>query len=129
MNPFLFFLFLIFFAVPSCAATSVTKKLDQTLVPQPQEPDAGIKCGSCPCVNPCAQLPPPPPPPKTVYCTPLAPPPPRFIYVTGVPGNGNLYVTDPYENWDYYSDATHNVVSWFLAAFGFGVLHLMMIIW
>ncbi|XP_050228865.1 uncharacterized protein LOC126678041 [Mercurialis annua] len=110
MKSLLFFLFV----VASCCAVSI----DQ------------IKCGSCPCVNPCAQLPPPPPPPppKTTYCSPVAPPPPRFIYVTGVPGNGNLYVTD--ENWNYFSGAStrYSVTVW-LVGFGFAILHLIMIIW
>ncbi|KAJ6370898.1 hypothetical protein OIU77_001415 [Salix suchowensis] len=113
---------------------SVTKKLDQTVVPQ--EPDAGIKCGSCPCVNPCGGLPPPPPPPpppphppppppKTPYCTPLAPPPPRFYYVTSVPGN--LYETDPYYQWGLYDGARQNTATWLLLLVGLGVIELLVI--
>ncbi|KAM7524266.1 hypothetical protein LguiA_014168 [Lonicera macranthoides] len=87
-------------------ATS-TKKLDEV----PSVPDPSIKCGSCPCVNPCSQqLPPPPPPPTTnipamQYCSPppprfsyvtdpQTPPPPRFVYVSGPPED--LYRTDPF---------------------------------
>lgn len=115
-------LFFILFAVPSCAI--VTNNLDQALVPQ--EPDTGIKCESCPCVNPCALLPPPPPPPpKSSYCPPLPPPPPRFIYVTGVPGN--FYVTDSYDNWNFYSAATQNAVAKLLLLAGFGALLFVII--
>ncbi|XP_041002387.1 probable pathogenesis-related protein ARB_02861 [Juglans microcarpa x Juglans regia] len=118
-----------------------TQKLDQTSVPQ--EANAEIKCGTCPCANPCAQqqmpLPPPPPPPappknpSTQYCTPLTPPlpppPPRFIYVTGVPGN--LYETDPYNTWVYYSGAGQNVIGIMrlLLLVVCGILELIVIGW
>ncbi|XP_012089935.2 leucine-rich repeat extensin-like protein 6 [Jatropha curcas] len=112
---------------------------DPTLVP-PELNTGEIKCGSCPCVNPCAlppppptpPPPPPPPPPKTIYCPPLQlpPPPPRFVYVTAVPGN-NLYVIDPYRNnWDYYSNANkQNSLTMLLLLLltGFGVLNFIII--
>ncbi|KAF5479979.1 hypothetical protein F2P56_000759 [Juglans regia] len=121
--PFLFMSFSLAMSI------TLPQKLDQTSVPQ--EANAEIKCGTCPCVNPCAQqqmpLPPPPPPPappknpSTQYCTPLAPPlpppPPRFIYVTGVPGN--LYETDPYNTWVYYSGAGQNVI---------GIMRLLLLV-
>ncbi|WCJ25256.1 hypothetical protein M5689_007155 [Euphorbia peplus] len=123
---FKFSLFLLFCLVPTSISTD---NLDQTLVP-----DAQIKCGSCPCVNPCAlpspsPPPPPPPPPKSTYCPPLAPPPPRFIYVTAVPGAGdNLYVTNPYEHWDFYSSGALlniNALSSFLLFTVSGLVHLI----
>ncbi|XP_062152064.1 uncharacterized protein LOC133860490 [Alnus glutinosa] len=126
----------LFISFSSPTSATLSEKLDQTSVPQ--EADTEIKCGTCPCVNPCAQqLPPPPPPPppppaapknpSTPYCTPLAPPPPpRFIYVTGVPGD--LYVTDPaYNTWVYYSGVGRNVIVGFLLLVGCGVLELMVI--
>ncbi|KAJ6766644.1 LEUCINE-RICH REPEAT EXTENSIN-LIKE PROTEIN 2 [Salix purpurea] len=73
--------FMVCTIIPVCRA-SVTKNPDQAL--DPRELGTGIKCGSCPCVNPCSQLvpPPPPPPPQTLYGTPLAPPPPpQTLYV------------------------------------------------
>ncbi|ESQ49765.1 hypothetical protein EUTSA_v10021775mg [Eutrema salsugineum] len=66
------------------------------------------------CVNSCAQpkpLPlPPPPPPKTVYCSRSSSPPPpaKYMYVTGVPGE--LYRTEPNDQWSYYSSANRNSV-------------------
>lgn len=64
------------------------------------------------CVNSCAQSPPllPPPPPKTGYCrrSYSAPPPPKYMYVTGVPGE--LYRTEPDDQWGYYSSANQNSV-------------------
>lgn len=129
---------LISFSFPSSA--TVSQKLDQT--PLPQEADTEVKCGSCPCSNPCVQQPPPPPPPppqpptpknpSTPYCppedpfSPLAPPPPRFSYVTSVPG-GNLYNTDPLNTWVFYSSADRNMIVGLLLLLGFGVLELIVI--
>lgn len=129
---------LISFSFPLSA--TVSQKLDQT--PLPQEADTEVKCGSCPCSNPCVQQPPPPPPPppqpptpknpSTPYCppedpfSPLAPPPPRFSYVTSVPG-GNLYNTDPLNTWVFYSSADRNMIVGLLLLLGFGVLELIVI--
>ncbi|GAY43782.1 hypothetical protein CUMW_077180 [Citrus unshiu] len=116
------------------ASANISKKLDQELVPPPQIPDTSIKCGTCPCVNPCGQLPPPPPPPppppsppKTTYCPPQVqtPPPPRFIYVTGEPGE--IYHTDS-DDWGFYSTAQPNVAKNRLLLAACGVLGLF-IIW
>ncbi|KAK6146087.1 hypothetical protein DH2020_019956 [Rehmannia glutinosa] len=89
--------------------------------------DLSIKCGECPCLNPCSQQQPPPlsppppspppPPPPVQYCNPppprfvymaaiSPPPPPRFVYVTGAPGN--LYPTDDPFNLQIYSNASHD---------------------
>ncbi|CAK9150640.1 unnamed protein product [Ilex paraguariensis] len=118
---------------------TVSEKLDEPLVPQLADPD--IKCGACPCVNPCSQqLPPPPPPPppspppppppppppspSTQYCTPRTPPPPpRFIYVTGPPGG--LYPTDPF-NLAVYAGAGREVVMGLLPLIGCMLLELFM---
>ncbi|KAM3693906.1 hypothetical protein ACJW31_07G020100 [Castanea mollissima] len=136
---------LISFSFPTSA--TVSQKLDQT--PLPLEGDTEVKCGSCPCSNPCVQQPPPPPPPpspcppppplpptpnnpstdSTPYCPPfgpLAPPPPRFTYVTSVPG-GNLYNTDPLNTWVFYSSADRNMIVGLLLLLGFGVLELIVI--
>lgn len=112
----------------------------------PQNPDAEIKCGSCPCSNPCIQQlsppPPPPPPPPPSPCTPTvssrpppprfiytmsspAPPPPRFTYTTGVPGN--LYEIDANNSWYYFSGTTGTRpgMAAVVVALGCGALHLM----
>ncbi|KAJ0042303.1 hypothetical protein Pint_18630 [Pistacia integerrima] len=104
-----------------CLISLVFPVSSQELVPP--EPDSSIKCGTCPCVNPCDQLPPPPPPPpKTTYCPPLAPPPPRFIYVTGMPGQ--IYQTAA-DTWGFYSRAECNVAKILLVVAGYGVLGLL----
>lgn len=72
--------------VPLSASVS-HEKVDEAMV------QTSVKCGECPCVNPCSQLqvpppPPPPPPPtpqSTQYCPPQTPPPPRFYYFSGPP--------------------------------------------
>ncbi|KAM1061033.1 hypothetical protein ACFX13_026173 [Malus domestica] len=111
----------------SASVTATTYDDHQPLVSK--EVDAGIKCGTCPCVNPCEQQqlppppPPPPPPPKTPTTTqdcnpnpsqyvPVAPPPPRFVYVTGLPGDVPpppprfVYVTGlPGDVYQYQTDA------------------------
>ncbi|CAI0451534.1 unnamed protein product [Linum tenue] len=97
--------------------SSVTEKLDDQ-----NQPTAEIKCGSCPCVDPCSQLPPPPPsppppppPPPPLHCTPLSPPPPpppppRIVYVKPPPPPRFVYVTgDPYDV-DLYSGGGRNVI-------------------
>ncbi|KAK7321507.1 hypothetical protein VNO77_32229 [Canavalia gladiata] len=120
-------------------ATTSSHKLDQSLVE--------IKCGSCPCGNPCSEQlppppppssppplllpdisspqscdpspppPPPPPPPRPPSRPPPTPPPPRFIYVTGVPG-------DAYAN--YYSGAPNRAVRLLILA-GLGALSITML--
>lgn len=104
------------------------EKFDETPEAQPML-DTSIKCGECPCVNPCTQQQPPPPPPKiTQYCPPQlipqnipppprfyyftgpqvqyqqTPPPPRFSYVIGGP-QGKLYPTEPF-TLEIYNGAT-----------------------
>ncbi|KAL5743418.1 hypothetical protein ACOSQ2_026534 [Xanthoceras sorbifolium] len=122
------------------ASATLSKKLDQEqlLVPPPDYNYNGIKCGTCPCVNPCGQLPPPPPspppppppppPPKTPSCPQqqqLPPPPPRFIYVTGVPGE--IYQTEV-DNWGFFSrSAECNVAKKLLLLAGYFVLGILVI--
>lgn len=109
-------------------SVGVKVQLEKTsLIPQEQVATANteIKCGPCPCVDPCVQQFPPPPPrpppspktqkhkPATQNCNPvmpLTPPPPRFIYVTaGDPDNS--YQPDHHDNyWNYYSGAGRHVV-------------------
>ncbi|XP_023528316.1 leucine-rich repeat extensin-like protein 3 [Cucurbita pepo subsp. pepo] len=108
----------------------------------PQDPNSEIKCGSCPCSNPCVKqfppppppppppnckpaLPPPPPPPRFIYTALSPPPPPRFIYTTGVPGN--LYQIDANNRWYYFSGTTRNrpATAVLVVALGCGALNLM----
>ncbi|KAI3733856.1 hypothetical protein L6452_13314 [Arctium lappa] len=78
------------------------RKLDQTTSIGGSTDDQQIKCGGCPCNNPCNTNPPPPPPsppppPKKPSPTPgfnCPPPPSSYIYINGPPGN--LYPVDPY---------------------------------
>ncbi|CAN0913741.1 hypothetical protein LINGRAHAP2_LOCUS28117 [Linum grandiflorum] len=93
-----------------------------------------IKCGSCPCVNPCTQLapppqpppspppPPPPSPPPPPYCAPIVPPPPppppsppppcppppRFVYVDYRPPPPPPRFVYPYD-WNYYNGGERSV--------------------
>ncbi|CAN8260565.1 unnamed protein product [Cochlearia groenlandica] len=62
------------------------------------------------------------PPPKTpYYCTrsSSSPPPPQFMHVTGVPGE--LYRTEPDNQWGYYSSANRNSIKCFLVIIIVGV--------
>ncbi|GKV47110.1 hypothetical protein SLEP1_g54035 [Rubroshorea leprosula] len=125
----------LFISFPNPINAAFPKKLDE-IIAVPQVPDTEMKCGECPCVNPCSQQskpppPPPPPPPKSIYCNPLAPPPPRFVYVTGVPGQGQgqgqgqPYRTDG-DEWRFYSAAERNLVMRLWSLLGYGVLGLLM---
>ncbi|KAL8528936.1 hypothetical protein ACS0TY_006418 [Phlomoides rotata] len=90
---------LLLLALITATTTSSTRVDDDDV-------DPSIKCGKCPCVNPCTQQIIPPPPP---------PPPPRFVYMTFSPGN--LYPTDDPFNLHMYSNAPNhslNVVRVFL---------------
>ncbi|KAL4586692.1 hypothetical protein LXL04_011334 [Taraxacum kok-saghyz] len=112
--------FQIIFLINHAVASSPVKgmpNLDDTTTVSGGSPDDLIKCGGCPCNNPCdftsppppppPQLPPPPPPPKMASPTPgvnnCPPPPtgggyalgpPSYIYITGPPEN--LYPVNPY---------------------------------
>ncbi|KAL8117907.1 hypothetical protein AgCh_015698 [Apium graveolens] len=96
-------IFIVFFLViiTSSATDSPLVQLDQLAETEPVIHDVSIKCGECPCVNPCSYSPPPPPPspppppPPTQYCPPNAPPPPRFIYFTGPPPPRFVYFAGP----------------------------------
>ncbi|XAR72258.1 hypothetical protein NMG60_11018839 [Bertholletia excelsa] len=103
----------------------VSRKLDESTVTG--TPDPSMKCGSCPCNNPCAQSsppppppalpPPPPPPPKmppTQYCPPPPCPPSSYIYITGPPGN--LYPIDT-----YFSGSSRIVAVGLPVLIGFGL--------
>ncbi|CAL9219414.1 unnamed protein product, partial [Arabidopsis halleri] len=69
---------------------------------------------------------PPPPPRKSTYCSrsSSSPPPPKYMYVTGVPGE--LYRTEPDDQWGYYSSANRNLVKCLMVIVivGFGVINL-----
>ncbi|KAL9827462.1 putative short-chain dehydrogenase/reductase SDR, NAD(P)-binding domain superfamily [Arabidopsis thaliana] len=51
-----------------------------------------------------------PPPPRKTYCSrsSSSPPPPKYMYVTGVPGE--LYRTEPDDQWGYNSSVNRNLV-------------------
>ncbi|KAK4426564.1 hypothetical protein Salat_1425000 [Sesamum alatum] len=115
------------FSVLITASVSFATKVDDDI------PDPSIKCGECPCGNPCNQQlpppplppsspppppalpPPPPPPPPEQYCSP-PPPPPRFVYTASTsppPPPRWIYVTaDPRNshpfNLQIYSNAAHD---------------------
>ncbi|KAL7090218.1 hypothetical protein ACP275_12G026600 [Erythranthe tilingii] len=94
--------------------TTFSTEVDREIFPEP----ISIKCGECPCANPCSHQSPPPPENPGRYCSPpppspvyvaaeiTPPPPPRFNYVTGAPGN--LYPTDDPFNLMVYSNAAIN---------------------
>ncbi|KAL7606612.1 hypothetical protein Lser_V15G15010 [Lactuca serriola] len=89
-------------------------------------PEDLIKCGGCPCNNPCYITSPPPPPPPTPPLTPPPPPPPKMPsptpglncpppptgggYALGPPSY--IYITGPPENLypvnQYFSGAHRN---------------------
>ena len=128
-SPILLMLLVLFLSVNG----NSSRKLDENL--EPQAPNVGMKCMTCPCVNPCQLQPPPsqycypvgppPPPPRFVYFTDplaaLAPPPPRFNYFTSP--QGNLFATDPY-NLRIYARGGRNVVSLLLFV-GCGLLQVL----
>ncbi|XXG83984.1 hypothetical protein AAC387_Pa10g1610 [Persea americana] len=119
-------LFVVVFVITSVIPISG----DQPTVPSPIT--AEIKCGSCPCGNPCGQQPPPPPPPSppppspppppTIpgirYCPP--PPPSRpYFYFSGPPGY--VYTVDP----NYFpSGANRNLEKLMKVLVSFGLLWL-----
>ncbi|KAL3526976.1 hypothetical protein ACH5RR_011632 [Cinchona calisaya] len=72
--------------VPITTNASILEKIDEKQAVQPM-PETSIKCGECPCVNPCSQQLPPPPPKITQYYPPQpqTPQSPRFYYFTGPP--------------------------------------------
>ncbi|EXC20660.1 hypothetical protein L484_027219 [Morus notabilis] len=114
--------------------TSDAEKVEQKLVVphhDVKEYNTGIKCGSCPCVNPCVQLPPPPPPPKTPYCSPVVmpPPPPRFVYVTSLPEQPYQANTIPSNNWQYfYSSAARKTMLYLHLLVFSGFLFLQLLV-
>ncbi|KAI3813454.1 hypothetical protein L1987_18179 [Smallanthus sonchifolius] len=120
----------------------------------PQLPDSSIKCGSCPCVNPCdnpPQIPPPPPPepqpcpsppppppplppppppppPVTQYCPPVVvkpPPPPRFIYVTSPPSS--VYHPFPLQIYSGVGGRRLGGVTWWIGVVGCVVLEWVLL--
>ncbi|KAL1211490.1 hypothetical protein V5N11_023503 [Cardamine amara subsp. amara] len=76
------------------------------------------------CVNSCDQSP-SLPPPRSVYCSrsSSSPPPPKYMYVTGVPGE--LYRTEPDDQWGYYSNANRNWVKPLLVIVIVGVVRIV----
>ncbi|KAE8702197.1 Detected protein of unknown function [Hibiscus syriacus] len=134
------------FDVPINASAKILEETTPAVVPQ--APTTEIKCGACPCVNPCSQqsLPPPPlpppPPPRFTYYSSLPPPsppmftyynslpppppsPPRFFYVTDVPGP--LYTEDPNDRWFFFSGAGRNFVVVSLLLIGYGLWGLTIV--
>lgn len=146
---FVLLLLLLFFLVGSSSETESptspstsdhVQKLEKRVLVEPDHDDkyhTGIKCGSCPCVNPCVQQlppPPPPPPPKTQYCSPnvLPPPPPRFVYVTSLPEQPYQANIIPNNNWQYYYSAARRInleLRILLLSVGFCVLQLLAFGW
>ncbi|KAK8661398.1 hypothetical protein V6N13_091003 [Hibiscus sabdariffa] len=119
----------VIFSIPIDASNKILEEIEPVAVPQPST--TGIKCGACPCVNPCSQqsLPPPPSPPppfpRFIYGNQLpTPPPPRFYYVTGVPGQ--LYPVDPDDRWTFFSYAEQNLVDVSLLLFCHALLGFFM---
>lgn len=130
---------LIILLIPIATRVTYSTKVDDSININPS-----IKCGECPCLNPCNQQlppplpppppppycsppPPPPPPPPAQYCSPtppapaLVPPPPRFIYVTG-----NLHPTNDPFNLQIYSRVAHTAACTFLLLLGCSALHLLL---
>ncbi|TKY56734.1 phosphatidylinositol 4-kinase beta [Spatholobus suberectus] len=128
-------------------ASTNSSKIDQLLVSQPTYTE--IKCGSCPCGNPCDEqlLSPPPPPPSPPplllpeisspqNCDQSPPPPPPSQSPPPPPSRPPptpppprfIYVTgvpgDAYAN--YYSAAQNRVVGLLLLA-GLGALSVTML--
>ncbi|KAI3744399.1 hypothetical protein L1987_57479 [Smallanthus sonchifolius] len=104
--------FLVTLVAAAAPIKGMNRRLDNTTKVPYDSPDDQIKCGGCPCNNPCYTTSPPPPPPsppppKIPTPTPVlnCPPPPTgsggsglaspgYIYITGPPGD--LYPVNPY---------------------------------
>ncbi|KAL5126838.1 hypothetical protein HKD37_14G039374 [Glycine soja] len=135
-------------------ANTFSSKLDQSLVSQPTHTE--IKCGSCPCGNPCDEqlLSPPPPPPASPpplflpeissptppeSCddsSPLPPPPPPSRPPPPPPSRPPptpppprfIYVTGvPGDGYAYYYSAAQNRVVGLLVFAGLGALSVTML--